>query len=272
MPLWLSCRRGALYSPRHGFRLIRCPTNHHAAQRWFQACAIDHEQNQNIPDKHLAASLYGKRLSETDIRLLHLLPSKEQDDPIEAHLARHSLESIPPYSALSYTWGNPLPLRFPGDDETQLSYRQTTKYRSVRINKRSFPVSRNLHEGLARIRAMHKLPALWVDAICINQTDDEERSHQVRNMGDIYRGANEVLVWLGENEIQHSIQDAWKLIEKTVSSFKSAYGAGFDSHFREITEKALSTSDSVDQNQFWSWLNERKVRDWVITRMSQLGR
>ena len=40
---------------------------------------------------------------------------------------------------------------------------------------------------------------LWVDAICINQTDKDEQSRQVQCMGDIYAGAKKVLVWIGED-------------------------------------------------------------------------
>ncbi|TKA66014.1 hypothetical protein B0A55_09277 [Friedmanniomyces simplex] len=38
---------------------------------------------------------------------------------------------------------------------------------------------------------------IFIDAICINQGDVEERSSQVALMGEVYRRANEVVVWLG---------------------------------------------------------------------------
>jgi hypothetical protein len=38
---------------------------------------------------------------------------------------------------------------------------------------------------------------IWADAVCINQADDEEKSWQVRMMGDVYRNADRVLIWLG---------------------------------------------------------------------------
>jgi hypothetical protein len=41
---------------------------------------------------------------------------------------------------------------------------------------------------------------LWADAICINQEDEEEKARQISRMGDIYRLANRVYAWLGENE------------------------------------------------------------------------
>lgn len=40
---------------------------------------------------------------------------------------------------------------------------------------------------------------MWADAVCINQKDLEERSHQVALMGDIYSGAGEIFIWLGNS-------------------------------------------------------------------------
>jgi hypothetical protein len=39
---------------------------------------------------------------------------------------------------------------------------------------------------------------LWIDAICINQDSEEERSQQVQLIGDIYKTAQQVLIWLGK--------------------------------------------------------------------------
>ena len=64
-------------------------------------------------------------------------------------------------------------------------------------------VSPNLWAGLKAIYAYtHKENScqrwlLWIDAICINQNDDDEKSSQVQRMGEIYGGAERVLVWLG---------------------------------------------------------------------------
>lgn len=38
---------------------------------------------------------------------------------------------------------------------------------------------------------------LWVDAVCINQRDDDEKAAQVRMMASLYSQAEEVIVWLG---------------------------------------------------------------------------
>ncbi|KAK3353925.1 heterokaryon incompatibility protein-domain-containing protein [Lasiosphaeria hispida] len=41
---------------------------------------------------------------------------------------------------------------------------------------------------------------LWADAICIDQSNDGERTHQVQLMGAIYRAAKRPVVWLGDND------------------------------------------------------------------------
>ena len=46
---------------------------------------------------------------------------------------------------------------------------------------------------------------LWIDALCIDQSDAEERMHQVRIMARIFGGAREVLVWLGLGN--HAVDD-----------------------------------------------------------------
>ena len=60
------------------------------------------------------------------------------------------------------------------------------------------PITSNLWEALGRIRHETETKILWVDSICIDQGNFEERNHQVRLMKDIYKNASEVVVWLGE--------------------------------------------------------------------------
>ena len=48
---------------------------------------------------------------------------------------------------------------------------------------------------------------LWADAACINQSDDQERGHQVKQMGSIYATATKVLIWLGTNPFGYSSEE-----------------------------------------------------------------
>jgi hypothetical protein len=60
------------------------------------------------------------------------------------------------------------------------------------------PVTTNLHAALSRLRDHSFERIIWVDAVCINQADLQERGHQVQSMAKIYRTANCVIIWLGE--------------------------------------------------------------------------
>ncbi|KAI0554328.1 heterokaryon incompatibility protein-domain-containing protein [Xylaria curta] len=80
--------------------------------------------------------------------------------------------------ALSYVWGDDLA------EET------------IMVNGIDFRVRKNLHGILHSLRRPDTDLFIWIDAICINQTDKLEKTHQVRMMGDIYSKARTVLIWL----------------------------------------------------------------------------
>ncbi|KAG7285934.1 hypothetical protein NEMBOFW57_008230 [Staphylotrichum longicolle] len=102
------------------------------------------------------------------------------DSDISAKLTQVSLDAAPEYEALSYTWGNP------------------KDRRSITVNGRRIKVTAHLDAALRHLRFEDRPRTLWVDALCINQTDLDERERQVRLMRQIYSSARKVLAWLGE--------------------------------------------------------------------------
>jgi hypothetical protein len=88
-------------------------------------------------------------------------------------------ESQIPYTALSYTWGDPSPTR------------------TVFVNRKPFAVRLNLWHFLDQMRKVHFQGLLWVDAVCIDQESNAERNHQVAMMGQIYSQAAGLTIWLG---------------------------------------------------------------------------
>jgi len=60
-----------------------------------------------------------------------------------------------------------------------------------------FSVRKNLYDALTHMRSDTESRVLWIDALCIDQSDGQERNHQVQLMGDIYHSARQVIVWLG---------------------------------------------------------------------------
>lgn len=114
-------------------------------------------------------------------RLLELHPSAE-NDKVRCTLTHHNLESLPPYEALSYRWG-------PDTEKVPLA-----------VGQSHIRVTPSLVAALRRLREPETSRFLWIDQVCINQEDNNERSHQVGLMGDIYRQAKRIVIWLGEEE------------------------------------------------------------------------
>lgn len=121
-------------------------------------------------------------LSSGDIRLIIVLPSPDATATVECVLCHESLERQPSYEALSYVWGN------------------TSNTRLIKVNGQDFNVTENLEIALRTLRhTTHgRFRVLWVDAICINQNNVDERNEQVKRMGNVYSSAQQVCVWLGK--------------------------------------------------------------------------
>ncbi|PMD33030.1 HET-domain-containing protein [Hyaloscypha variabilis F] len=145
--------------------------------------------------------------SEHQIRLLTLFPGEfpsinEVASPIEIEFQTISFGDAnsqgvprPKYEALSYTWGverSPVP----------------AMVKSQGCSKQSFvEMTQNLATALVYLRHNSEPRVLWIDALCINQEDMEERNSQVARMADIFRLADRVVVWLGpESEEDRSAE------------------------------------------------------------------
>ena len=114
----------------------------------------------------------------SQIRLLEI-EAGVQDEPLSAKLIVCERRNAPPYLAISYTWG---------DDKDQ---------RELLLDGRTFRAGTNCYRALWQAR-LHFAPCLiWIDSICINQDDWDEKSIQVNVMGDIYRHAQHVLARIG---------------------------------------------------------------------------
>ncbi|KAG6368461.1 hypothetical protein INS49_002668 [Diaporthe citri] len=119
-----------------------------------------------------------------NIRILHLLPGK-RDDPIRTRLQSCSVGNPPSYEAVSYAWGSKL------DNAVIIVCEGGVDYH--------VEIPRSLHGALKQLRHDSNPRLIWADAICINQTDDEEKSCQVRLMRQIYQKATRVVIWLGDD-------------------------------------------------------------------------
>ncbi|KAG7424866.1 Heterokaryon incompatibility protein 6, OR allele [Fusarium oxysporum f. sp. raphani] len=100
------------------------------------------------------------------------------------------------YHALSYRWGAPI------NEEPFKSYTNEL-VAPIKIGNGELKVARNLLDFLVQVKEDQRLKdkEFWIDAICINQNDNDERSYQVSSMmAEIYRRANPVIAWLGDSD------------------------------------------------------------------------
>ncbi len=114
------------------------------------------------------------------IRLLDILPSKSNFTPISCTLKYKNLSDKPVYEALSYTWGRSEPQG------------------SILLDSQNFATFENLEAALRRLREAKGTRTFWINALCINQNDNEEKAKQVSLMDQIYKNASQVVIWLGE--------------------------------------------------------------------------
>ncbi|KAK4459559.1 heterokaryon incompatibility protein-domain-containing protein [Cladorrhinum samala] len=125
-------------------------------------------------------------LKDGEIRILTLHPGA-WSSPIVCTLENIALKDAAVgkggFCALSYTWGPPTQPRC-----------------AIWINHGVATVGEQLFEALAHLRDAHKPKRFWVDAVCIRQDDNEEKSTQLPLMTDIYSRASDVCIWLGPDE------------------------------------------------------------------------
>lgn len=130
------------------------------------------------------------------IRVLELLPGA-WDTSISCMLHLQNLDEVPifgrreedgqkqlklpRYEALSYHWGSPVLTD------------------TIMCNESPTKITRNLHSALRHLRETEHSRYLWIDALCIDQTNNLERNDQVRCMLKIYKRAFRVVIWLGES-------------------------------------------------------------------------
>ncbi|KAI1091897.1 heterokaryon incompatibility protein-domain-containing protein [Rostrohypoxylon terebratum] len=145
----------------------------------------------------MASQDYQKLPDPRSIRVIKLHSAVNLDDVIVFDLITVSLDATPPlsYNALSYTWG--------GQPLDQVVY----------ANGKEFLVTENARNAMRRLRPYKagRYLHLWIDAICINQQDNEEKSTQVQMMLEIYARTYRVQIWLGEEDETSPLIMKWLL-------------------------------------------------------------
>lgn len=162
---------------------------------------------------HIPSRIFHHSPLRNDIstRLLTLLPGSSEDY-LSCLIKETAEDSKQQYEALSYAWGDPV-----------ISHVVMICDYMVNDEWRPFPITQNLYEALCRLRDPHMPRKLWIDALCINQDDLQEKGHQVAHMGRIYREATCVVVWLGEEDMYPLTRTAFHELKNHQKHHFSAY-------------------------------------------------
>jgi hypothetical protein len=214
-----------------------------------------------------------------EIRLLELLPDEGSGIVCKFHVK--PVANAGSFIALSYTWGEPLPTREIQLDGHPIPIRLNL-FEALHAIRTRLKVHSNKKAGtfaaiqqrLSRANAkescskygkhgtpylseqdgLTKLPLLWIDQLCINQSDMNERSSQVQLMSSIYSTARIVLVWLGKPVNPEAAHGAIACLEAT----NRAVAKGKDSkHWSRPTGAQREVIHDVSKNRYWT-------RVWIV--------
>ncbi|KAI4112128.1 MAG: hypothetical protein LQ339_000136 [Xanthoria mediterranea] len=201
-----------------------------------------------------------------EIRLMTLLPGRFNAPvciTLETKVLSHA--NIPDFQALSYAWGSEL-------DRLNI---HVVAGRGVQgVKSAALSVTRNLFEGLKHLRQTRWSTVLWIDQICVDQKNLEERGKQVLRMPDIYSLAQGVVVWLGPeednsnvameilNDVGQDVTMDWDLMQYRVDPCSS-----LDSHSHNLSpQQWLSIMNLTARSWFdrlWVVQEICLARKWV---------
>ena len=126
-----------------------------------------------------ANQLHWNSLDTGCIRLLETIGG-QHDKQLRYRFTTSYLDKKPSYNCLSYCWGD------------------STVQDHIEVDGQPFGTTLNLAAALRQIRRLEPEVLLWVDAICIDQSDIIEKTAQVGQMGRIYQQCSRLVIWLGE--------------------------------------------------------------------------
>jgi hypothetical protein len=166
---------------------------------------------------------------QSQIRLLHVHPSKWMDADITCHLSVESLDNPDlVYETLSYVWGKSYHNHF------------------LRVGNVSVPVTNNLWHAMKQFRYNDIERIIWVDAVCINQSDIQERSDQVSKMGKIYSRCASVEIWLGDP--RKDVDLAFKFIAEWATGVTAEGKPASFTQYISLYPKEGQSLDDFDEN------------------------
>lgn len=173
-------------------------------------------------------------LNTMEIRLLRLDLTANPASAIRCTLRKHNLFERPDFEALTYTWGESSPSR------------------NIIVNGFSFRVTINLYHFLKRQQEAGRDCNMWVDAICVNQSDLLEKNLQIPNMNMVYMAATTLTIWLGDESSDS------KLALERIRGLGSGSPYAKMPHLEDHVKRAIQ---SVLQRPWWK-------RIWIVQELS----
>ena len=186
-------------------------------------------------------------LPKGHIRLLQIHPKNDGKPRCSYNL--FPLNHPPGYLAVSYTWGPP-----------EEGFGFTTGTSTITLNGQPIQVKQNLFDMLERLEIgyAYKDAWLWIDALCINQGDEMEKTVQVNQMGRIYQEARLVVVWLG-----HYFENAPRVLS-IVEQLSKVYAGNlpdgpdrseFDRYTGPLAERELLRRVGLESANLNDWMD-----------------
>ena len=189
--------------------------------------------------------------SVDSIRLIQILPDLSPCGRIRCRM-HHTVIKNAIYTCLSYEWGTE-----GGGD-------------CITINDELYRVRQNLLDFLEVARKIYFQTSLWIVALCIDQTNNSERSHQGNRMGTIYSQAPEVWTWLGQDSTTAKVLTDLDINLRKPQSIDGFYGGLHGSFIRGDWELVRGNSYST-----WAWITQeialaRKI--WLLAQDKQIDK
>lgn len=196
----------------------------------------------------------------SQLRLVEVLPGREDDAiSVRIHQTVDGADSTTPYTALSYTWGDP--------EDTG----------PILVDGKPFHVTRNLDAALRRFREDIPIPVhdtasvpwpsnlLWVDALSIDQSNDAEKSSYVARMSAIYTSATTVLAWLGPEENNSTL--AFDKMRAALSRYHTMTGPNPPETVPRwaaamLADELMLCEDDEDDAAVWEAVQALFDREW----------
>ncbi|KAK0508970.1 hypothetical protein JMJ35_008341 [Cladonia borealis] len=191
---------------------------------------------------------YKPLATPSTLRLVLIPPNDDSktNDKLQLYLLHKEFSEVRKrYYALSYVWGNP------------------DKVHTIGLNGQDFQVTDNLMFFLRRKRTVTL--AFWIDAICINQDDEAEKSEQIARMGEIYKNASSVYAELGPaTEDEQAVVRKIEYLSISVAAEMQRIQSEEGKTTRAILESIRLPPEFVEpyDNQMWEDLQSFFRRPW----------